>query len=63
MELGRKQCRIRTPNAEHDKYPRIAQHGRTDVLHDLVGKLMTEAAPDTHCQTCGFNQRAWFGFS
>jgi hypothetical protein len=45
MELGRKQCRIRTPDAEHDKYPRIAQHGRTDVRHDLVGKLMTEAAP------------------
>ena len=30
MELGRKQCRIRTTDAEQDKCPRIAQHGRTD---------------------------------
>jgi hypothetical protein len=30
MELGRKQCRTCTTDAQQDKRPRIAQHGCMD---------------------------------
>ena len=64
MELGRKQRRIRGADAKHDECPGVPEDRRADVGYDLLDELVdeTEIRPDVHCQTCGFNQRASFGF-